>query len=357
MYGVSKTGGIESGVILSTVPIAMSFIAFVFFKEKLSTSRIAGIFLAVVGAVSINAMATHAANGSSHEDVLLGSLLLLCAVVCEAVFLTFGKLLSRPMLPERLSLLLASMGAVLFLIPASIEPNGLWVAHYSLRTWALMIYSGVAINGLAAVLMYDAMNSVDTTVASAFTALTPVSGTVLSVLFLGEALHGYHSHRYGFRRNRCIHRRNRGRQCAQENGKPGSWPGGAPRLAPHQHLFFSLHALLQTVGCYEGRQLKLKICLAGATGWAGAELARGIAHTNDLDMVAGISRSSAGQILGKVLNEEKLTCPIYESVSAASVKPFDVFVEYTTPTKAKANILQALKLGAHVVVGTSGLHE
>lgn len=192
MYGVSMTGGIESGVILSTVPIAMSFIALVFFKEKLSARRILGIALSVVGAVSINAMAARSSNGAAHGSVLLGSLLLLCAVACEAVFLTFGKFLSQPILPERLSLILAAMGTLLFLVPASIEPQGLWHAHYSWRTWALMIYTGVAINGLAAVLMYDAMNHVDTTVASAFTALTPVSGTILAMLFLGETLQGYH---------------------------------------------------------------------------------------------------------------------------------------------------------------------
>lgn len=39
------------------------------------------------------------------------------------------------------------------------------------------------------------------------------------------------------------------------------------------------------------------------------------------------------------------------------MKPCDVFAEYTKPNIAKANILTALKYGAHVVVGTSGLNE
>lgn len=62
----------------------------------------------------------------------------------------------------------------------------------SWQTWALMAYTGVAINGIAVVLMYDSLDSVDTTVVAAFTALTPVSGAVLSVLLLGEQLRVYH---------------------------------------------------------------------------------------------------------------------------------------------------------------------
>jgi drug/metabolite transporter (DMT)-like permease len=175
MTGARMTGGIESGAILSTVPIAMSFIALVFFREPLSARRFFGIALSVIGAAGIGAMASRLPSQGAHDNALLGSLLLGCAVACEAVFLTFGKFLSHPIAPERLSLILAVIGALLFVVPAAVEPRGLLHARYSLQTWVLMVYSGVAINGVAAVLMYDSMNHVDTTVASAFTALTPVA--------------------------------------------------------------------------------------------------------------------------------------------------------------------------------------
>ena len=41
----------------------------------------------------------------------------------------------------------------------------------------------------------------------------------------------------------------------------------------------------------------LRICVAGATGWAGSALSRGIAGAPDLDLVAAISRSQAGKVL------------------------------------------------------------
>jgi 4-hydroxy-tetrahydrodipicolinate reductase len=103
--------------------------------------------------------------------------------------------------------------------------------------------------------------------------------------------------------------------------------------------------------------MSLKLCLAGATGWAGSELARGIAAAADLALVAAVARRHAGQQLGDVLGERRLAVPIFASAAEALAQPCDVFVEYTHPDTAKANILAALAHGAHVVVGTSGLTD
>jgi len=103
--------------------------------------------------------------------------------------------------------------------------------------------------------------------------------------------------------------------------------------------------------------MSLKVCLAGATGWAGSELARGIAATDDLKLVGAMARRHAGQKLGDVLGEGGLDATISASAAEALAQRCDVFVEYTHPDSAKANILAALEHGAHVVVGTSGLTD
>jgi 4-hydroxy-tetrahydrodipicolinate reductase len=100
---------------------------------------------------------------------------------------------------------------------------------------------------------------------------------------------------------------------------------------------------------------KLKICVAGATGWAGSELSRGIFAAADMELVSAISRSNAGKSLGEAIGVEGLTTPIFGTVEDALKTVPDVFVEYTKPEVAKFHALSALKSGAHVVVGTSGL--
>lgn len=103
--------------------------------------------------------------------------------------------------------------------------------------------------------------------------------------------------------------------------------------------------------------LMIRISLAGATGWAGSELARGIAAASDLTLVSAVGRRHAGQTLGEALGEPRLSAPIFASAAEALAVGCDVFVEYTSHETAKANILVALEHGAHVVVGTSGLTD
>ncbi len=103
--------------------------------------------------------------------------------------------------------------------------------------------------------------------------------------------------------------------------------------------------------------MTIRVCLAGATGWAGSALARSIAQTDDIALVAAVSRTHAGRMLGDVLGEPRLTCPIHATASQALVQPCDVFFEYTKPEVAKAHTLAALDAGAHVVIGTSGLTD
>ncbi len=100
-----------------------------------------------------------------------------------------------------------------------------------------------------------------------------------------------------------------------------------------------------------------RVIVAGATGWAGSALARGIARSDDLQLVGAVSRRSAGRRLGDVLNEPGLDCPIHATAAEALRAGADVFVEYTKPDSAKANIVAALAAGCHVVVGTSGLAD
>lgn len=103
--------------------------------------------------------------------------------------------------------------------------------------------------------------------------------------------------------------------------------------------------------------MTLTICLAGATGWAGSALARGIHAAHDLQLVSGVSRSHAGKALGEVLGIPDLNTPLRATVEEALAFQPEIFFEFTKPDAAMANILTALRHGCHVVVGTSGLSD
>lgn len=99
----------------------------------------------------------------------------------------------------------------------------------------------------------------------------------------------------------------------------------------------------------------VRVCVAGATGWAGSALCRGVARAKGMQLVSAMSRSAAGRPLGEVIDVEGLATPVSGSVDEALASRPDVFVEYTKPGVARGHVLAALEAGAHVVVGTSGL--
>jgi 4-hydroxy-tetrahydrodipicolinate reductase len=103
--------------------------------------------------------------------------------------------------------------------------------------------------------------------------------------------------------------------------------------------------------------MSIRVSLAGATGWAGSALAHAIAKSDDITVVSAVSRTHSQHILGDVLNEPLLNCPIYATAQEALVQPCEVFFDFTKPDVAKANVLAALQHGAHVVIGTSGLTD
>lgn len=93
----------------------------------------------------------------------------------------------------------------------------------------------------------------------------------------------------------------------------------------------------------------IRVCLAGATGWVGKPLAEAIRETDDLELVAAAARSAKGQTIGDVV--------ISGSVEEALCTPSDVFVDYTSATAVKGNVMLAIDAGRHVVVGSSGMSD
>jgi 4-hydroxy-tetrahydrodipicolinate reductase len=98
----------------------------------------------------------------------------------------------------------------------------------------------------------------------------------------------------------------------------------------------------------------LSVCIAGATGWTGRALVRGVLDAPDLSLRSAVSRSAAGRDLGEALGAEALDVPVYAAVGAA-LRGIDVLIDYTSPAVVKQNALEAIKAGVALVIGTSGL--
>ena len=85
----------------------------------------------------------------------------------------------------------------------------------------------------------------------------------------------------------------------------------------------------------------MRVCVAGITGWTGRAVADAVAAADDLELVAGVSRSDPAS---------------FSSVAEAlDAVPADVLVDYTHAAVVRENVLAAVERGVGVVVGASGL--
>jgi len=99
----------------------------------------------------------------------------------------------------------------------------------------------------------------------------------------------------------------------------------------------------------------IKVCVAGCSGWTGAELVKAMLHheaPQSLKLVSAVARKLADSH-GKIPDTD---IPVFATVEQAlKFSQVDVLVDYTHPTAVKGHALQAISHGVNVVIGTSGL--
>lgn len=191
LYGLKLTTAVESGIITSTTPAIISIISFLLFKEKLSMNQGVGVLFAMTGAIIINVFGVMS-NANWTMNSLLGNLLMLGAVFCEGIFITFGKLVSPKISSLFITTMTAVIGTILFLPFALLQARSFSFQSVPVFDWLLIIYSGVVVTVIAVLLMNQGMRNIAGNSAAVLTALMPISAVICSYYFLDEPLYWYH---------------------------------------------------------------------------------------------------------------------------------------------------------------------
>ncbi|MGC5327228.1 DMT family transporter [Brevibacillus sp. SYSU BS000544] len=185
LYGVRFTSATSAGIITSTVPAVIALLSFFFLREKLSLPQIFSIFLTVVG---ISIISTQAGPASLDEENLFwGNLLVLGAVISEALFTIFAKKLSDKLSPIQMAIGVNAIGFVLFLPFAIKEAFTFSFSQPGITLWLLVFYYSITASVLSFVLWYKGVAKVKASVAGLFTGFLPVSATLVGVLLLNES--------------------------------------------------------------------------------------------------------------------------------------------------------------------------
>ena len=183
LFGVSMSTALAAGVIMAALPAVVALLSWALLGERVNRRVLAGIACAV-GGITLVSFSKHAdASGSTS---LLGNLLLMGAVTCEAIYVVIGKKLTGNLSPKRISALINLWGLAL------VTPFGLWLAWgfdfgaVASGSWWLLVFYSLAASTVTVWLWMTGLRHVPASSAGVFTVLLPVSAALVGVLFLGE---------------------------------------------------------------------------------------------------------------------------------------------------------------------------
>ena len=184
LYGVSMSSALAAGVIMAALPGVVALLSWWWLRERIGGRVLAGIACAV-GGIALVSLAKH---GSAGAGSLLGNLLLLGAVFCEATYVVIGKRLTGQVSAKRISALINLWGL------AFVTPLGLWQAmqfDFSTvppGTWLGLAAYAIAASMITVWLWMTGLRRVPAAQAGVFTVMLPVSAAAVGVLVLGERL-------------------------------------------------------------------------------------------------------------------------------------------------------------------------
>ena len=183
LYGMREASAAAAGVIMAGMPAAVALMSRFFLREHVTPRMAAAIALSVAGIAIVAAQRDGGASSTSP----LGLVLLVCAVVCEAIYVVIGKRLTASVSPRRISALMNLCGLGLTL------PFALWQAwsfdfsQPSLASWGLVAFYAVAASIVTVWLWMQGLRHVPASQAGVFIVFLPVT-TALVGLLLGESM-------------------------------------------------------------------------------------------------------------------------------------------------------------------------
>ncbi len=190
LKGLSYTGAIEGGIILSSTPILIALLSFLFLKESITPKKIIALSFSMAGILIINLLG---ADGSSGRNILLGSLFLSGAVFGEALFTVLRRVIGTRVGAVANAAYTSLTGALFFLPLMFMDMPKLASMEFIPRDWLLLFFYGTAAPMASFTLWFSGVSSTSGSTAGVFTAILPISTMIFSTVFLREPLFPYHA--------------------------------------------------------------------------------------------------------------------------------------------------------------------
>lgn len=186
LYGLRLTGAAEAGIVVSMTPAATAVASVLLLRERLRPGMRTAIVISVLGLLALNLQGAGDGGGGTGLLWMLGNLLVLGAVVSEALFTVFAKRLAGGLSPIATAAWM-NVAALALALPFAL-PLCFTFDWSSARPadWAAIAYGALGGSIGGPLLWFAGLRHVDAAAAAPFTGLIPVTALLLAWALLGE---------------------------------------------------------------------------------------------------------------------------------------------------------------------------
>lgn len=185
--GLQTIAAGRAALIVACIPVCISVLSAIFYKEKFGPLRIIGAVVSLVG-VSV-VIADGNPLGLLSDGVGRGDFMILGCVASWTAYSLGGRAVMKT-LPALTTVAWSCFFGTLMLMPAALM-SGLFedVVHAKPLDWICIVYLGIFATGLAYFWYYQAISAIGASRTGIFINTVPVFAVVMGFLLLGEPVH------------------------------------------------------------------------------------------------------------------------------------------------------------------------
>ncbi len=194
MCGMYKTTATSVGIIGSSIPTIIAIFSFIFLKQPLKRVHLFSIVLVVVGIFILNirilpSQGMDKSPNISSSTILIGNLIVFFAMIPEALFTIFAKMIKIRVCPVISGLLINLINAIVCFPFALYALNEVNIFRLEPIIWLFSFFVGLFSGALFYVFYNKGITKIDANTAALMTGVIPISTAFLAIIFLNEPFH------------------------------------------------------------------------------------------------------------------------------------------------------------------------
>lgn len=187
--GLTKTSGVNAGIILGAAPLVTMVLSIVFLKDRMTRLRVFGFMLGFLGII-----VTTLANGDGLAGISFGDGFILLSMLAQAIsFILIGKL-NPTFDPRLLTGYMLIVGSCFILISASVIEGDLaqMTLLFEPKLLAIFLFSAIVATAFGHMTYNYAITHVGPAETTIFVNLNTLFAILGTAIFLGETIVGQH---------------------------------------------------------------------------------------------------------------------------------------------------------------------